>query len=221
VVAWRKLRERVDLGAWTASRPARLVIDRPRIGLAERFLEPELCAWFVDRARPLQKPARVYNPATGAPMQHDTRTNSAAAFTILELDLPMLLVRARIANTLGVPMLFLERFNIFRYETGQRFSRHVDFLDPSTPQFAEDLARHGQRAATFLVYLNDGFEGGETNFLAIGRALKGRLGDAVFFYNLDAQGAPDRLTVHEGVAPTSGEKWLLSQFIRDRPLLPG
>lgn len=221
VVAWSKLRERLDLRAWTAARPTRLVIERPRIGVAEQFLEPELCAWFIDRARPLQKPARVYNPATGAPTQHDTRSNTAAAFTILELDLPMLLVRTRIANTLGVPTPFLERFSIFHYETGQRFRRHVDFLDPAAPQFAEDLARHGQRAATFLVYLNEGFEGGETNFLAIRRSLKGRRGDAVFFHNVDARGAPDRLTVHEGAAPTAGEKWLLSQFVRDRPQLQG
>lgn len=218
---WRALCARIDLKAWAGPRPARLVFKLPRVGVAEGFLAPELCAWMIERARPLQKSARVYNPATGEPMVHDTRTNSAAAFTILELDLPMLLVRTRIANTLNVPVLFLERFSVFHYKPGQRFSRHVDFLDPREKQFAGDLARNGQRAATFLVYLNDGFEGGETHFMQIGKRLKGGVGDAVFFYNLDEDGRPDGMTVHEGAPPTSGEKWLLSQFIRDRPQLPG
>jgi hypothetical protein len=218
---WRALGKAVDVQDWIAARPTKLVVGAPRIGVAERFLEAELCSWFIDRGRPLQTPARVYSPATGGPMQHDTRSNTAAGFTILELDLPMLLIRARIANTLGVPTAFLERFNIFRYKTGQRFSWHMDYLDPTTPQFAQDLARRGQRAATFLVYLNEGFEGGETNFVTIRRSLKGKLGDAVFFHNVDAKGNPDRLTAHEGAAPTAGEKWLLSQFIRDRPQLQG
>ena len=45
--------------------------------------------------------------------------------------------------------------------------------------------------------------------------------DALFFYNVDENGAPDPLTEHAGVPPTRGEKWLLSQFIRDRAQLPG
>ena len=36
------------------------------------------------------------------------------------------------------------------------------------------------------------------------------------FANVDLNGAPDRLTLHTGCSPTRGEKWLLSQWIRDR-----
>lgn len=215
------LRSGIDLAAWTAPRPAKLVVSTPRIGLSPGFLEPAVCAWIVRRAGPLQRQAQVYNPVSGRAGEHDSRTNTSATFTIAELDVVMLLVRQRIANTLNVDVLNLERFSVFRYLTGQRFSRHVDFLDPGTAQFAADLARFGQRAATFLVYLNEDFEAGETTFLSIAKKFKGKSGDAVFFYNVDAEGRPDRLTLHEGSAPTSGEKWLLSQFIRDRPQRPG
>lgn len=217
----RALREAIDVDSWIRARPAQMVLARPRVGISRGFLERALCERLVARAAPLQAGARVYNPATGQPMQHDVRSNTTALFTILELDLPMLLVRRRIAETVGVPVLHLERCSIFRYEPGQRFTQHADYLDPSRPGFAQEIATLGQRSLTFLVYLNEGFEGGETTFLAVGRKFKGAAGDAVFFHNITDTGVPDPFTLHEGSPPTSGRKWLLSQFIRDRPQLPG
>jgi hypothetical protein len=38
------------------------------------------------------------------------------------------------------------------------------------------------------------------------------------FNNVDADGAPDHDTVHAGTPPTSGEKWVLSQWVRTRPI---
>jgi len=71
--------------------------------------------------------------------------------------------------------------------------------------------------ATFLTYLNAGFEGGETAFPAAQLRYKGQAGDGVLFANLDPAGRPDRRTLHAGLPPTSGEKWILSQWIRQPP----
>lgn len=70
---------------------------------------------------------------------------------------------------------------------------------------------------TFLIYLNEEYEGGETAFPAIGLRYRGRAGDALFWANLDQQQLPDPLTLHAGLPPTSGEKWVFSQWIRERP----
>jgi len=69
---------------------------------------------------------------------------------------------------------------------------------------------------TFLIYLNEGFDGGETAFPSLGRRYKGRTGDALFFYNAMPDGTPDRLTLHAGTPTTRGEKYLFSQWIRFR-----
>jgi hypothetical protein len=93
----------------------------------------------------------------------------------------------------------------------------VDFFDPAIPSQATDMAVNGQRVATALVYLNDeGLEGGETDFPTLGIRHRGAKGDALVFFNVDAAGQPDRRTLHAGLPPTGGEKWLLSQWIRDR-----
>lgn len=209
-----------DPAAWTSARETREVSDAPRIGIVDDFLTPDLCAWLIARAAPLQTPSLVYHPISGRAAQDDFRSNTTATFSLLDLDLPLLLIRERIASTTGVPVAHLERTSVFRYTPGQTFGPHYDFLTPS-PQLNAEIAELGQRPLTFLVYLNDAFEAGETHFLKLGLKLKPPTGGALFFRNVDANGAPDPMTEHEGAAPTSGEKWLLSQFIRDKPQLPG
>ncbi len=51
----------------------------------------------------------------------------------------------------------------------------------------ETLAAFGQRIATFLIYLNEGYEGGETSFPRIGLNYRAEQGDALFFANVDAR----------------------------------
>jgi hypothetical protein len=41
----------------------------------------------------------------------------------------------------------------------------------------------------------------------------------LYFVNALPDASPDLRTVHAGRPPTAGEKWIVSQFIRDRRLL--
>ena len=77
-----------------------------------------------------------------------------------------MLVRNRIANSAGLPLESLESASILHYSPGEEFSPHYDFLDTSVPGFAQEVAAKGQRVATFLVYLNEDYAGGETEFPA-------------------------------------------------------
>lgn len=212
------LRAGGDVAAWIAPRTAEIVNETPRIGVSRGFIDPALCAWLIERARPLQEASFVYDPATGRPVRDAGRTNTAGTFKLSDLNLPLILIRHRIANTLAAPQAHFERTSIFRYEVGQTFADHADYI---STDFSAEIRARGQRPLTFLVYLNEAFAGGHTNFIAIDRKFRGGVGDALFWRNVDETGAPDALTQHAGDPPTSGEKWLLSQFIRDKPQLPG
>lgn len=218
---WRALAAGIDVRARMSRRTTVVLNEAPRIGASPGFLDDRECAWIVNRARPMMRRARVYDPLTGSGADHAGRSNSEAAFTILELDLPLLLIRARIANTMDCFSHNLEIASVFHYAVGQTFAPHYDFIEPATPQLRGEIERRGQRVATFLVYLNDGFEGGETHFTSLGRRFRVGAGDGLFFHNVDASGAPDASTQHEGAPTTRGEKWLLSQFIRDKEQCPG
>ena len=75
----------------------------------------------------------------------------------------------------------------------------------------------GQRVKTCLVYLNSGYDDGETEFPKLGIQFRGAGGEALVFDNVDAAGSGDMDTLHAGQPVTHGEKWLLSQWIRNKP----
>ena len=193
----------------------RAVFEGPRISVIEGFATAAECDWIMKRARPHLHRAYVYDPAAEGFLARDARSNSSVEFGIGRSDVVIVGLRLRIQAITKINRL--EVSSILHYAPGQEFKPHFDFLEPSLPGYALDLERGGQRAATFLIYLNDDYEGGETEFPKLEWRYKGRKGDALFFWNLDLAGKPDRKTLHAGLAPTSGEKWLFSQWLRLPP----
>lgn len=214
---WTALRSDVDVGALTAARPVRIMSSQPRIAIIDGFCSPEECAWLIDRARPHLQRALVYR---GSPTARaaDSRTNTETAFTIFRADVVLNLIRQRMAAVAHTSAAFFEVTKLLHYEPGEQFGLHADFLQVNTPELVREVELRGQRAATFLTYLNEDYEGGETDFPRIGFRHKGGRGDALLFSNVDAAGAPDYSTVHSGLPTVTGEKWLLSQWIRTKPV---
>jgi prolyl 4-hydroxylase len=209
---WRVLCAAVRIEDWLKPCEKQVLNASPRTVAIAGFLQPAACAWLIGLASDGLSPARTYGADGVARVDTAGRSNSAFEFGIVETDVVLLLTRQRMAATIGVPVAALETSQILHYASGQQFARHHDYLEPSLP----DVAENGQRIVTFLVYLNDSFEGGETDFPTLGLRHRGALGDALYFGNLDADGAPDPRTLHAGLPPTQGAKWLLSQWIRNR-----
>ena len=189
-------------------------LRHPRIGIIENFLSQEICDWLIARAQPRLSRALVYDPTPNGSRYDQGRNNSAALFNIAQSDLILMTLRARIAATATTAEVNMDQTAILHYAPGECFEPHYDFLDTALPAYAREVAAHGQRAVTFLVYLNDDFEGGETDFPKLDWRYKGRKGDALVFWNVDESGKPDQSTQHAGLPTTRGEKWLVSQWLR-------
>ncbi|HEV2817389.1 MAG TPA: 2OG-Fe(II) oxygenase [Allosphingosinicella sp.] len=197
--------------------PARVALsERPRLRVFPGFASPAECRWVIDRLRAKLAPAMVWDEVSGAGKVDPVRSNSAVELRLTETDVAIAVLRARISAATRLPEPIFEIPQVMHYAVGQEFRPHHDFLDPEEKGHAADLARRGQRIGTFLIYLNDDFDGGETIFPRAGLSHRGRAGDALFFANVTPDGRPDPLTVHAGLPPTSGEKWIFSQWIRDR-----
>ena len=215
--AWKAMRDSLDLAALLTPARMRVVHEKPRVLVAEKFLSGEMCDWLVARARPGIAPAQVFGAANAEAKREAGRNNSAFAFNIVQTDIVLALIRARIAAATELAPQGMEHSQVLHYAVGQRFAPHFDFLDPAVPGYAQQIAGGGQRAATFLIYLNDDFDAAETSFLKLDWRYRGGKGDAILFWNVDETGLPDRSTLHAGLAPTRGEKWLFSQWIRRPP----
>lgn len=208
--------QQFDPQAWAAPRSVDWKFDSPRIGVVERLVPDALCRWLVQRARPKLAEARVRNPAEGGGVRIGHRSNTGAGFSLIESDLILQMVNARVAEVAGEPLAHQEPTNVLHYSPGEEYRPHFDFITPSARHEAE-LRVSGQRRTTVLVYLNEDYDGGGTDFPELDWRFKGRTGDALVFVNLMPDGQPDRRTLHAGVATTRGEKWLYSKWIRERP----
>jgi hypothetical protein len=218
---WSRLRAAVDLARLLAPPEGQTLCPEPLIRHFPGFASDEICAWLVERARDGLTRATVYEQNPHDRHVSEMRTNSIRLFSLVEHDLVQLLLQARMAAATGIPFAHMEAISVLHYAEGQEITEHFDFISPGTPDHAQHLARYGERVVTFLVYLNDDYAGGETEFPRLGVSHKGARGEGLFFSNARPSGEPDLRSLHAGRPPGRGEKWIVSQFIRNRPFIPG
>src|SRR5690606_8720931 len=210
---------RIDVATWAHVPAGSVLHDGPDVRLFPSFLNDEVCAWLIERSRGRLVRARVYDVGSKQDVVSETRTNTDAGFSLMETDLVHLMVQTRMAVATNVPLVNMEGATVLHYDVGEEIRNHYDFVDPATPGYEEEVRNRGERIITFLVYLNDDYDGGETEFPRLGIRHKGRRGEGLYFVNVLPSGKPDLRSWHAGRPPLRGEKWILSQFIRNRRVL--
>lgn len=215
---WGAVRSAISIEQLVQPPQRRAISEAPMLRVFEGFATAGECQWLMNAARDRLRPATVVAPS-GAQTIETVRTNRVVAFDWPEMDVVIEVVRTRISAATGLPLPLFEASQVLHYAPGQEFSAHHDYFDPRNPGHAEQLKK-GQRIATVLVYLNDGYSGGETDFPRADLSFRGKAGDALFIINVERSGSPDPLTLHAGTPPESGEKWIFSQWIRDRAPAP-
>lgn len=213
---WAGLRARLDLRSWLAVTAAESLNEKPPIRCLQGFIPAAACDWLVSQVSGRLARASIYDRRTGGDVLDERRKNSQADLGVANMGLLTFVIRARIAALLSCSDVDMEIPRVLHYAPGETFAPHYDYLTPDEPAYAAELAHRGQRAETFLIYLNEDYEGGETAFTDLALSHRGAKGDALWFSNLDDSGAPDPDTRHAGLPPTSGEKWLFSQWVRQR-----
>lgn len=217
---WRQLAQSVDVAAWSVPPPGESLHASPDVRVFPELAPANVCAWLIQRARGRLKRAQVYDPAARNNIEDRGRTNSVAEFSLIETDLVQAALQTRMAAACGLPLRNMEAPAVLHYEVGEEIVNHYDFVDPGIPNYEQEIASRGERAITFLVYLNDDYEGGTTHFPTLGLTHRGQRGEGLYFVNALPDGKPDTRMLHAGRPPTRGEKWIVSQFIRNRATLP-
>lgn len=214
---WWRLAQSVDLSRWLSVPACIDLSGNPLVRSYPSFLEPGISRWIIERARGRLTRALVYDASVGGTVEHGTRTNSSVSFNFLDTDFICVLVQSRMAACLGLPFRNFEALTVLHYDVGEHNAEHFDFVDPNVPDYERHVRERGQRVVTFLAYLNDDYDGGHTEFPRLGIRHKGESGEGFCFVNAFADGRPDVRTLHAGRPPTSGEKWIVSQFIKNQP----
>jgi prolyl 4-hydroxylase len=179
----------------------------PDVRMIAGFLSERECAYLIARADPLLRPSMILDQQTGRPRPHPVRTSSNMNFDPTNEDLVVNALNRRIAAATATDYAAGEPLHILRYTPGQEFRPHLDAISGAD----------NQREWTALIYLNDGFGGGETVFPELGITTLGRPGDCLVFRVCAPNGTPDLRLRHAGLPVTSGVKWLASRWIRQQP----
>jgi prolyl 4-hydroxylase len=133
---------------------------KPFILTLPDVLSAEECTTFINRIESLKPEIASINTFSGTRVRSETRNNDRVIFD--DAHLAQLLV-ARVQNKVpaeihGMALIGAnERFRCYRYKPGMRFAPHTDG--------AYFRTETEYSCYTFLVYLNDDFDGGETTFL--------------------------------------------------------
>jgi prolyl 4-hydroxylase len=173
---------------------ALLDLTKPLWWTVEGVLSPGECASLVARIEAMGPQLAPISRAEGPVIDESARNNTRvmfddAALTGLLFDrlrphLPAELSGLRIVSA-------NERLRCYRYRPGQRFAPHHDGAF-----YRSDVERS---LLTLIVYLNEGFSGGETALLDVREVIQPKTGMALLFQHH---------LLHEGARVTAGVKYV-------------
>ena len=159
------------------------------------FITKEYCDEIIKISKPCLKPSSVSCYA----IIDETIRKSKSIFLVNEfVNKP---IAERCNSILGHDKTIFEPLHIVKYEPGDFNNPHLD----SSPVVV--------RQYTFIITLNDNYQGGETYFPNLDKYYKLGKGDALFFHNYTTNRLETKLSLHGGKEVLSGEKWIANIWV--------
>lgn len=150
--------------------------------------------------------------AGGKQMNKFSEARTSYTSNLIANDPTVETLHKRIAKYLGQPLHKGESLQGQRYEKGQYFRSHYDYFKGDS--YEKNCLSSGNRTYTFMLYLNDNFEGGTTNFPHLKKEVKPLSCKAVVWNNLQ-HGVPNEYMQHSGEEVTKGTKYIITSWWRE------
>lgn len=183
----------------------------------DQFLSPDECSKFISLIDKNVRPSTVSDPEDACTVS-DYRTSKTADLHYFQ-DPFYLEIDQRISDLLGVNPFLGEIMQAQRYEPGEYYKEHWDFFMPTSKEYKVYCNWMGQRTWTTMIYLNDVEEGGETYFKHLKLKVKPKQGLLLAWNNLYKNGLPNLKTMHEACPPVSGNKYVITKWLRSWALI--
>jgi len=123
----------------------------------------------------------------------------------------------RICKEYNYPFENAEPLQVVKYEPGGFYNDHHDSCCDDNPKCDEFIQKSGQRVLTVLIYLNDNFTDGGTQFTELNEIIKPNKYSGIIFRPLaDDSSQCHPLALHKGMPVTSGVKYVCNIWIREK-----
>tara|TARA_R110002020_G_scaffold20804_4_gene70639 strand:+ start:5252 stop:5980 length:729 start_codon:yes stop_codon:yes gene_type:complete len=187
----------------------------PTVVVQDNVITPAECKSIISLAKSLGLREQEVNK------KGKTKSDSQRSSTGIGIDVnyndSVHEVTERLAAICRIPLSHSEPMNIQRYIPGQKYTPHYDAARDSEempPEFY--LKESGNRSVTMIAYLNDVEGGGGTGFPNLGFVVKAFTGRILMFGNLDEKSDAHPLSLHMGMEPSGGEKWMFTLWFREK-----
>ena len=199
----------------------KILHDNPRVILVKNFLTTEECDHIIKIGEPHIRKSEVCGRGGSRPDKSRTSMTAHIGKKFLGGNNPdkvLLNILNKAEDYCGLPAKNIEPIQLVRYEPGQYFKPHYDYLDRKIPMYADNIKKNGQRKYTFFCYLTDVPKkvGGTTYFPKIDKHFTGGKGDAIFWDNILPSGEEDKRMLHSGTELKKGKKYGLNIWVRDK-----
>ena len=190
----------------------RVATDKVIMYIVDDFMDEEMCRGLCRRIKERNTKSTITNEFE---KDKEYRTSKTSHFDMTDT----LAKRAdqQICDYMDIPTERSETIQGQYYQVGNQFKHHTDWFDPSIKEEWERYGREmGQRTWTFMIYLNDVEEGGETYFQNLDIHMRPKRGRAVVWYNLYPNGVGNPDTRHCGKPVVRGEKYIITKWFRSK-----
>ena len=194
--------------------------NTPSIVVEDNVLSPALCEHIVNLAETKGLGDNLIN-RDGKYIQDEVRTSKGAFFSYGDNDVLDGVIEA-LSGMCGLPPTRLEPVTIQRYQPGQEYKPHYDaFLPDEMGEMPKSskVEEGGNRCVTMISYLNDVQDGGGTVFPVLGLAIQAKQGRVLMFGNLDENKIPHPASLHMGLPPENGDKWIITFWFREKDVM--
>ena len=188
----------------------KVVSKDPYIAIYPQLFSPAECRYLAVLGTPWLEKAGVLDLSGEGRLDSLVRDAESCAIPNLAEDLVVQTINQCIAKATGTQPGWGEPLNILKYAPGQQYRPHHDGTGTDNVSVRE---------LTALIWLNDQFEGGETDFPNIKVRVRGGVGDMLVFKNVRDNGELDERMIHAGLPVTQGVKWMACSWIRSAPYL--
>jgi prolyl 4-hydroxylase len=124
--------------------------------------------------------------------------------------------RDELSSMTGIPKQNMEDVHIIKYSPGGEYKSHHDWFHPDEDYYEEAVKCGGQRMKTALVYLNDDFVGGETEFPRLNLKIIPQKGKLVVWDNICPDGSLSLDSMHTGCIVEEGYKYIAVIWMREK-----
>lgn len=211
---------RARIGAWVKARllrnPNAVKVEADGLDLfvVRDVAEPALCEALIRLIDADLVPSGLMGPTDDKEFRTSKTCN-------LRADDPLVLqLEERIRSVVGIQPELGEYPQGQRYEVGQQFKPHYDWLDPNASYWPNQVKCGGQRTWTAMMFLNDLEAGGHTIFTEADVSVRPRAGNLLLWNNLDADGEVNPRSMHQGSPVEAGIKYVITKWYRERAWKP-